>query len=165
MNDSAESNLHETPTKVTRVVQKAMDRTIWVICISSFALSLLAFVVWLRSLIEFGIEAHSVSTKDVIHKLLVSIELLMLVPMPAVIGVVVYQVLIRISNLSNPDLHASYRQTSLAKNILAGFLITVTGTTLLDYLIVGDFTWQPFVGGALLMLGLSAFIFVTRDTH
>ncbi len=136
--------------------------TTGVVCLAAYALSFVAFLAWLYVTVTAVVSAPVEDGKQVIHQLLQSIELLLIVPIPAVIGVVVYQTLIQVADPSNPQLEASHAQVSVAKSLLAGLLVTVTGTTLLDALILGNYDLEPFIGGALLIVGLSVYVFVAN---
>ena len=136
--------------------------TTGVICLAAYGLSLAAFVAWLlvtaRAVMNFPFS----SGKDVIHQLLQSIELLLIVPIPSVIGVVVFQTMVQVADPVNPRLEHSHEQVAIAKKLLAGLLVTITGTTLLDLLIVGIYEPEAFLGGFVLIAGLSLYVWILQ---
>ena len=144
------------------VVGKVIQWVVWTIFIASYALSFFALFLWLKSTASFFFFIEDTDAKNILHGLLISIELLLMVPVPAIIGVVVYQTLSNIADPRNPDLEKSYREVVIAKHILAGFLVTVTGTTLLDYLISERIDITAFICGLVLMIGLNFYIFVSQ---
>jgi hypothetical protein len=136
--------------------------TTGVVCLAAYALSLAAFVLWVFVTVRAVLQADPRDGKAIIHLLLTSIELLLIVPIPAVIGVVVYQTLGHMADPTRPELERTHQQVNLAKSILVGFLVTVTGTTLLDILITtpSGIDLNIFLAGGLLIVALSAYIWV-----
>jgi len=144
------------------IITSVMRWTTGVVCVSAYGLSLVAFLYWAYVTVYAFLTQPVADGKELIHLLLQSIELLLIVPIPAVIGVVVYQTLQQVADPTNPGLEQSHHQVNVAKSLLAGLLVTVTGTTLLDFLILGQYEIEAFIGGALLMAGLSLYVWVAR---
>ncbi len=144
------------------LITSVMRWTTGVVCVSAYGLSLVAFLYWAYVTVYSFLAQPASGGKELIHLLLQSIELLLIVPIPAVIGVVVYQTLQQVADPKNPGLEQSHHQVNVAKSLLAGLLVTVTGTTLLDFLILGQYELEAFIGGALLMAGLSLYVWVAR---
>jgi hypothetical protein len=158
--DPDESHILDQP--VVAAFATLFHRLTLLVSLVGCILSLWMFVLWVRvSLREFA-SLKLESTKELIHSLLTSVELLLLVPLPAIIAIVVQKILGNIVGRSSTDLDGIHRQVDEAKAIIAGFLITVTGTTLLDYLITGEAELDLFIGGALIMAGLSFYIFASK---
>lgn len=162
------SNPELAPFKIRSInwiqdtIGKIIQWAVWLIFIASYALSFFALFLWLKTTASFFIFIEDTEAKNIIHGLLISIELLLMVPVPAIIGVVVYQTLSNIADPRNPDLEKTYHEVIIAKHILAGFLVTVTGTTLLDYLISERIDLTAFICGLVLMIGLNIYIFVSH---
>ena len=117
---------------ILQLIHMLISATAWVIFVSAYVLSAAIFLHWGRFVLEEVILAVPESPKDLIHALLLSIELLILVPAPALVGMVAYKTLIDISQPHEPDLAISQHQLKVAESLLVGLLISVTGMTLLD---------------------------------
>lgn len=60
------------------------------------------------------------------------------------------------------DLQASKNQVQMAEQLLIGLLVTVTGTTMLDVLIIGEGELLHYAGGTAIIVALSLFLHITR---
>jgi len=138
-----------------------MKATLWIVFIGAYALSATAFFHWVVYTYTHVVSSAPSDVKERIHVLLLSIEMLILVPIPAVVGVVSYQTLSQIADPLIPDLQPSEQQVMVAEHLLLGLLVTITGTTMLGELILGDSKIENFIGGALIVASLSIFL-VTR---
>jgi hypothetical protein len=138
-----------------------MRATVWLVFLSGYALSALVFVRWAHVSFRTMLTGTFATPKEIIHALLLSIELLILVPVPAIVGIVSYRTLMHLSDTQN-DLQASKNQVQMAEQLLIGLLVTVTGTTMLDVLIIGDGDLLHYAGGAAIIMSLSLFLYITR---
>ena len=147
---------------VERISELVMRSTVWIVFVCGFLVSALVFARWVHYSFFALVFEHFDDPKSLMHTLLLSIELLILVPVPAIIGIVSYQTLSRLGNADAMNLEESKHQVGLAEHLLIGLLVTVTGTTLLDLLITGEGSWLSFGGGAILVACLSLFLWVNR---
>lgn len=137
--------------------------TVWIVLVSGYAVSVLVFVRW--AMYSFGtlLFEQFNDAKALMHTLLLAIELLILVPVPAIVGIVTYRTLMRLADGQSMNLEESKYQVGLAEHLLIGLLVTVTGTTMLDLLITEEGTWLGFGGGAILVVSLSFFLWISKQ--
>jgi len=99
--------------------------------------------------------------QKLVHGLLQAIELLLLVPVPIVIGIIVSDLLLDMAHPEEIEFSKGERSYSIAKVFLVGIIITLAGTALLDLIISGNADWEALMGGAAVVLSLSVYVFVT----
>ena len=134
-----------------------MRATVWLIFISGYALSAIVFYRWAQmSFGQFLFENFD-EKKSILHPLLVSIELLILMPVPAIIGLATFRIFLHLGETNEFDQVQTKEQVYLTEQLLIGGLFTVTGTTLLDVLI-RDASWVQFGGGMAIILSLCFFL-------
>jgi len=137
-----------------------MRATVWLVFISGYALSALVFYRWASLSFTTMLFTDFVEPKEIIHSLLLSIELLILVPVPGIVGIVTYRTLMNLSDTES-DLMEIKAQVQLAEQLLLGLLVTVTGATMLDVLILGEGTLNHFGGGLAIIIGLAFFYWLS----
>lgn len=147
--------------RVTRFSGLMMHATVWVVFISGYALSAVVFYRWAEMSFASFLFSDFQAPKEIIHSLLISIELLILMPVPAIVGMSTFRILMHLGDASEFDQMETKRQVYLTEQLLIGGLVTVTGTTMMDMLIVGKGDWVHFAGGAAIILTLSAFLKLT----
>lgn len=147
---------------VLQLVHLLISATAWVIFVSAYALSAVVFLRWGRFVIDEIVLTSPASPKDLIHALLLSIELLILVPAPALVGMVAYKTLVQISHPNEPDLAISEHQLRVAESLLVGLLVSVTGMTLLDSLFTDSASLEIFLCGGLLIAVLAVVMYVYK---
>ena len=145
-------------TKVTTFSALLMRATIWIVFISGYALSSVVFYRWFRMSFGSFLFHDFNKPKEIIHALLLSIELLILVPVPAIVGLSAFRLLMHLSDSNEFDQIQTKHQVYLTEQLLIGGLVTVTGTTMMDSLIVGTGTWVHYGGGLVIILSLTAFL-------
>ena len=134
-------------------------KSAWLIVLYSQLLSLIIFALGVYGFGRFLYLGKWQDPENVIHGLLQATEMLLLVPVPVVIGVIVYDLLLDISDSENIELSKGEHSYGIAKVFLVGIIITLTGTGMLDLLITGKGTWESYLGGSGIILSLSAYIF------
>jgi hypothetical protein len=145
-------------SQVTRISGLLMHATVWVVFMSGYALSAVVFYRWAEMSFNAFLFTDFQKPKEIIHALLISIELLILMPVPAIVGMSTFRILMHLGDNSEFDQLETKRQVYLTEQLLIGGLVTVTGTTMMDMLIVGEGSWVHFAGGAAIILTLSAFL-------
>ncbi len=145
-------------TKVTTFSALLMRATIWIVFVSGYALSSVVFYRWFRMSFGEFLFGDFHQPKEIIHVLLLSIELLILVPVPAIVGLSAFRLLMHLSDTNEFDQVQTKKQVYLTEQLLIGGLVTVTGTTMMDSLIVGTGTWVHYGGGLVIILSLTAFL-------
>jgi hypothetical protein len=148
-------------SRVTRVSGLLMHATVWVVFIAGYALSAVVFYRWTEMSFAAFLFSDFKKPKEIIHALLISIELLILMPVPAIVGTSTFRILMHLGDTREFDQLETKRQIYLTEQLLIGGLVTVTGTTMMDLLIVGEGDWIHFAGGAAIILTLSAFLKLT----
>ena len=148
---------------ILHLVHLLISATAWVIFVSAYALSGAIFLHWGRFVFAEVVLVTPVSPKELIHSLLLSIEMLILVPAPALVGMVAYKTLIDISQPHQQDLAISEHQLKVAESLLAGLLISVTGMTLLDSIFTESVNLELFLCGSLLMAVLAGVLVVYKN--
>lgn len=148
-------------SRVTRLSGLLMHATVWIVFISGYALSAVVFYRWAEMSFTSFLFSDFQAPKEIIHSLLISIELLILMPVPAIVGMSTFRILMHLGDASEFDQMETKRQVYLTEQLLIGGLVTVTGTTMMDMLIVGKGDWVHFTGGAAIILTLSAFLKLT----
>lgn len=102
---------------------------------------------------------------DVLHGLLNTIEFLLLIPLPGMVGMVVYK---SIGTYTNPEAmqrDSTEREMALAKRLMFGILATVTGTQMLDQFLQGSRDLALFGSGAIIILSIAVYIAVALNEH
>lgn len=147
---------------VLQIIHLLISATAWVIFVSAYALSAAVFLHWGWFVVDAVLLTTPASPKELIHALLLAIELLILVPAPALVGMVAYKTLVQISQPHEPDLAISEHQLKVAESLLVGLLISVTGMTLLDSLFTDSATLELFLCGGLLIAVLAGVMMVYK---
>ena len=148
--------------KIHGSVLAFLKRSAWLILLYSQLLSIIIFLLGAYGFIQFLIQGKWQDSKYIIHGLLQATEMLLLVPVPVVIGVIVYDLLIDLATPEKIEIGKGEQSYSIAKIFLVGIIITLTGTGMLDLLITSEGTWEMFLGGFFIITSLSAYIYVTR---
>lgn len=157
------------------IIQRTLDRIFWwceffFICLPLFGavLSTFAAGVWLVTTVS-GIwaeldayrllgTASERSLPDFRSVVLNSIELLLIIPLPGIVGRVVYQTFGRFMNRENEPSRLNERELVVAKKLLLGSIVAVSATHMLDLALTetGD-VWK-YVPGALLIVAIGMFV-------
>lgn len=144
-------------SRVASGVSLLMRATVWVVFISGYALSAIVFYRWAQMSFGQFLFGSFDEKKSILHPLLVSIELLILMPVPAIIGLSTFRIFLNLGETNEFDQFKTKEQVYLTEQLLIGGLVTVTGTTLLDVLI-RDASWVQFGGGMAIILSLCFFL-------
>lgn len=120
---------------------------------------------WARYALANLINVHDVAFEDLLHDLLHSIELLLLVPLPGIVGAVVYKNLGKFVNPAAVERISTEREISMAKRLVLGILVTVAGTRMLDDFLHGNTSLSLFACGAILIISVALYVAIALPEH
>ena len=143
---------------VTSSSSVVMRATVWIVFIGGYLLSAVIFFHWFKMSFGAFLFGDFQKPKEIIHALLLSIELLILTPVPAIVGLSAFRVLMHLSEINEFDHIETTFHIHTTEQMLINGLVTVTGTTMIDLLIMGTGTWVHFCGGTVIILSLTAFL-------
>jgi len=144
---------------------KLLEHSAWIVLVYGQLLGLFVFVLGAYGFGRFIIQRKWQDPQQIIHGLLQAIEMLLLVPVPVVIGAIVHELLIDMAHPEQNEISKGQTSYSIAKVFLVGIIITLTGTALLDLIVTdgGDGgSLELLLGGSALVLSLSAYVWVTQ---
>ncbi len=146
------------------VIFKLLERSAQIILIYAYLLGALTFVLGIYDFGRFLLQSEWRDSQKLVHGLLQATEMLLLVPVPIVIGVIVYDLVLDLAHRDETEISKGKRSYSIAKTFLVGIIITLSGTAMLDLIVTGRATLEVLLGGAAMVLSLSAYVFVTNKT-
>jgi hypothetical protein len=120
---------------------------------------------WARYALANLINLHDVAFEELLHGLLHSIELLLLVPLPGIVGAVVYKNLGKFLNPAAVERVSAEREMSMAKRLVLGILVTVAGTRMLDDFLHGTSSLTLFACGAILIISVALYVAIALPDH
>lgn len=143
---------------VTSSSSVLMRATVWVVFIGGYLLSAVIFFHWFKMSFSVFLFGDFQKPKEIIHSLLLSIEVLILTPVPAIVGLSAFRVLMHLSEINEFDHIETTFHIHTTEQMLINGLVTVTGTTMIDLLIMETGSWVHFFGGTIIILSLTAFL-------
>ena len=93
--------------------------------------------------------------RDLLSALLHSIELLLLVPLPSIVGIVAYRNLRLYVNPVAKQRPSIETELEMAKRLVVGTLVSVAGTRMLIQLLEGKMELNLYISGGLLIVSLT----------
>lgn len=93
--------------------------------------------------------------RDLLSALLHSTELLLLVPLPGIVGIVAYRNLRLYVNPIAKQRPSVETELEMAKRLVLGTLVSVAGTRMLIQLLEGNMELNLYISGGLLILSLT----------
>lgn len=93
--------------------------------------------------------------RDLLSALLHSIELLLLVPLPGIVGIVAYRTLRLYVNPIATQRPSIETELEMAKRLVLGTLVSVAGTRMLIQLLEGKMELNLYISGGLLIVSLT----------
>lgn len=143
---------------VTSSSSVLMRATVWIVFITGFLLSGVVFLHWLKMSFGAFLFGDFEKPKEIIHALLLSIEVLILTPVPAIVGLAAFRILMHLSEVNEFDHLETTFHIHATEQMLINGLVTVTGTTMIDLLIMEAGSWVHYCGGTVIILSLTAFL-------
>jgi hypothetical protein len=95
--------------------------------------------------------------RDLLSALLHSTELLLLVPLPGIVGIVAYRNLRLYVNPIAKQRTSVETELEMAKRLVLGTLVSVAGTRMLIQLLEGNIELNLYINGGLLIVSLTFF--------
>ncbi len=95
--------------------------------------------------------------RDLLSALLHSIELLLLIPLPGIVGIVAYRNLRLYVNPIAKQRPSIETEFEMAKRLVLGTLVSVAGTRMLIQLLEGNIELNLYINGGLLIVSLTFF--------
>jgi hypothetical protein len=143
---------------VTSSSSVLMRATVWIVFIAGYLLSAVIFFHWFKMSFGSFLFGDFQKPKEIIHALLLSIEVLILTPVPAIVGLSAFRVLMHLSEVNEFDHIETTFHIHTTEQMLINGLVTVTGTSMIDLLVMEAGTWVHFCGGTVIILSLTAFL-------
>jgi hypothetical protein len=190
-NDEANTNESEAETLTDKIVSwviylphKAIVFGLWTVfwggTFITFWLSVRWFMYMWANTVKFHPEPEFGEFESLIHHLLHGIELLLLIPLPVIVGLVVYKNLGSFTLFSVPRLgknekkkeqpekkkspysryEISEREMGMAKRLMLGILSTVAATRMLDDFLHGRTDLRIYISGAIIIIAVAIYIAV-----
>ncbi len=137
-----------------------------IVLIAGYALSAWMAGMWAMYVWNNVIWYDEFAFETVVYELLRSVEILLLMPLPAVAATVTFRHITKFSDPHTDEQKLTEQEMTMAKRFLLGILATVAGTTMLGELLKGDDRdILYFASGALLILTVTLFIYVAQRSE
>lgn len=140
----------------------------WVIMLGGVFVSSWLAVLWFRFVYNTLLTMGNKDFPELIHHLLHSIELLFLIPLPAIVGKVVYVSTGKYLKFGIPDGPFKFspeEDISMAKRLVLGILVTVAGTRMLDDFLHGTNDLYFYGAGAILIISMALYVAIALREH
>jgi hypothetical protein len=120
---------------------------------------------WAEVTAGYVLSLSHLEPQALISGLLHIAELLLLIPLPGIVGSVAFRNVRAFSDPKAQERDSAEQEIALAKRLILGILVTVTGTRMLIEFLEGHHDWHIYVNGAVLTLTVAAYIYVLALTH